>query len=133
MLKRKCTIIKSSEIYPRHICIDIESFNEISDVIFQNPKYQEKFDYITGRILEQQNMYYDDYVRIHNDSGIKVSEMRFFANGDNARVYCREITLNGNLFCIIMARAIPKKKSQKIDRKIEQIIDAIKKYEYEIE
>ena len=32
-----------------------------------------------------------------------------------------------------MARAIPKKKSQKIDRKIEQIIDAIKKYEYEIE
>ena len=133
MLKRKCTIIKSSDLYRRHICIDVDSYNEISNIIFQNEKYENKFDYISGRILEHAHMYYDDYVRLFNESGIKISEMRFFPNNDNCRIYCREITLNGNMFCIIMAKALAKKKSQKIDKKINQLIDVIKNYEYEIE
>lgn len=131
---RQCTIIKTSEIFAnRHICIDIQNADEISEVLFQNEKYAEKFEYITGRILEQANIYYDDYRRIENDSGIRVSEMRFFPNGDNCRVYCREITLQGNMFCIIMAKLLPKKKpSGKIDKAIKQIINSIKDYEYEI-
>jgi hypothetical protein len=37
------------------------------------------------------------------------------------------------MFCIIMVKILPKKKSNKIDKSIRQMIEAIKIYEYEFE
>lgn len=135
MYIKQCIIIRSSDRFPnRHICIDVDNAEEVTSVIFKDEKYKNKFEYICGRILENSNMYYDDYVRLENYSNIKITEMRFFPNGDNARVYCMEATLNGNQFCIIMAAALPKKKpSGKIDKAIKQFIDAIKNYKYELQ
>jgi hypothetical protein len=133
LTKRKFAILKSSKIYPRHICIDVGVADEILKLLLQNPKYKDKYEYITGRILEQPNIYFDLYERIENDKGVKVSEMRFFPNGDNCRVYCREITINENIFCVIMAKLLPKKKPQKINKAIKQFIDALKQYDYELE
>jgi hypothetical protein len=107
----------------------MESYEEIADIIFKNEKYEDRFNYIADRILDQPNMYYDDYCRL--DSNEKITEMRFFPNKDNARIYCKEVTIEGQVFCVVMAKGLAKKKSQKIDKSIQQLIDTLKQYEYE--
>ena len=62
-MKRKCIIYKSSERFNRHIAIDLEEAEEITDFL-ESAKYYKKFDYISDRILEQKFMYYDDYEQI---------------------------------------------------------------------
>lgn len=103
------------------------------DTLFSSKQYEDKFEYISGRILEQQNMYYENFQRIFNKDGVKISEMRFFPGGDNCRIYCKEQTIKGNQYCIIMAKLLPKKSSQKINKAIQQLIDSIKNYDYELE
>lgn len=127
-MKRNCIIYKSSEEYNRHIAIDYEEAVEIISFL-EIDKNNKKFEYISDRILEQKFMYYEDYEQIEDN----VTCMRFFPNGLNARIYCQEITLNGDVFCIIMSKYLPKKKGNKIDKSIQSLIDALKKYEYEIE
>lgn len=133
MSKRKCIIVRSSDVYNRHICIDLESFDEIEPVLFDGGKYEKKFKYIANRILNEANVYFDLYEKIDNEKGINISEMKFFPNNDNCRVYCQEISDGANTFYVVMAKILLKKKSQKIGKSITQMIDAIKKYEYEID
>lgn len=135
-MSRKFIILRTSESYPtRHIGIDLETAEEILDLLENNPKYRDKYDYISSRILENANMYYEDGYSVVDKSnpGIRITEMRFFPNGDNCRIYCREFSFAGNMFCIIMAKLLPKKKpSGKIDKAIKQIINSIKEYDYEL-
>lgn len=126
-MKRKCIIYKSSERYNRHIAIDYEEAKEIM-YFLEDVKHNKKFEYISDRILEQTSMYYDDYEQIEGN----VTCMRFFPNGINARIYCQEVTINGQIFCIIMSKYLLKK-SNSINRAIQSKIDALKNYEYEIE
>lgn len=127
-MKRDCIIYKSSERFNRHIAIDYEAALEIIDFISE-VKNKKKFDYISDRVLEQTNMYYDDYEQIEDN----ITCFRFFPNGLNARIYCQEVTLNGDIYCIIMSKYIPKKKGRSIDKSIQSLIDALKKYEFTIE
>jgi hypothetical protein len=119
-------------LFRRHICIDVEGADEILKIL-KIKKYKLKFDYIAGRILEQNFMYYDDYQQIDTTSDGKITEMRFFPNGDNCRIYCKEETIDGGTFCIIMAKVIEKKKSQKLNKKIRPLIDTLKTYKYDLE
>ena len=131
-MKRHFAIIEKSDTYRRFICIDEENADEIRKILFGDKKYRAKFKYITRRILEQPNIYFDDYKRIKNISGIRVSEMRFFPNGDNCRIYCRELNIEAAMFCIIMVKILPKKKTNRMGKSVKQMIEAIKNYEYEI-
>jgi hypothetical protein len=132
-MKRYCTIIEKSGAFKRSICIDNENAEEIKKILFKDEKYRTKFKYIVRRILETPNIYFNDYKRIENHSGIKLTEMRFFPNGDNCRIYCRELNIDEGMFCIIMVKVLPKKKSMKMNKSIKQMIEAIKNYEYEFE
>ena len=76
-------------------------------------------------------MYYDDYVRLTGYADL--SEMRFFPNGENARIYCKEVNTADGKYFVIAAKFLAKKKSQKIDKAIDQLIKPIEKYEYELE
>jgi hypothetical protein len=79
--------------------------------------------------LEQPFMYYDDYERIEEN----ITCIRIFPNGINARIYCQEVTILGELFCIIMSKVLFKKNNGKINKSFQSVVDALKKYEYEIE
>lgn len=92
-------------------------------------KIGKKFDYIVNRILNQRNMYYDDYVRLSGYENI--SEIRLFPNGINGRIYCKEMRLPNGNFYIIAVKLLPKKTSNKIDKAIIQFIKPIEQYEYE--
>ena len=126
-MKRECIIIRSSENYNRHLAVDFEEAKVIMDY-FNIPKNEKKFDYLATRILEQPNMYFDNYEQIEDN----ISCMRFFPNGENIRIYCQEVNINGEIFCIIMSKFL-KKKSNDINKSIQAQIDTLKTYEYEIQ
>ena len=126
-MKRECIIIRSSETYNRHIAIDFEEAKVIMDYLI-NPKNGKKFDYLATRILEQSNMYFDNYEQIEDG----ITCMRFFPNGENIRIYCKEVNIDGEIFCIIMSKLL-KKKSNNINKSIQAQIDTLKTYQYEIQ
>ena len=125
-MKRECIIIRSSENFNRHIAIDYQEAKVIMDY-FNIPKHEKKFDYLATRILEQPNMYFDNYEQIEGN----ITCMRFFPNNENIRIYCQEVKINGETFCIIMSKLL-KKKSEKIDKSIQSQIEQLKTFQYEI-
>lgn len=130
-MRRRFIILKKSTRYNRAIGVDSEVADEILEFLGKTERYKEKADYMFRRILETHNMYYENYKRIQVLQGMRVSEMRFFPNGDNCRIYCCEVSnLDGNLF-IIMAKLLPKKKDQKITKRIMQVLNTLKAYQYE--
>jgi len=131
-MKRKCIILERSLEYNRAIGVDLNAEEDIVKTLMENTKYRRKLDYVFRKILEQPNMYFDNYKRILSSHNEAITEIRLFPNGDNCRIYCKETTLNGTLHCIIMAVLVEKKKSQKINKAIQQVINRIKNYEYEL-
>ena len=131
-MKRQCTILERSKDYNRAIAVDLSLEEGIMRELMENTKYRKKLDYIFRKILEQPNMYFEDYKKIAFSKNETITEMRLFPNGDNCRIYCKETILEESVYCVIMAVYLEKKKSQKIDKRIQQIIDKIKTYKYEL-
>lgn len=131
-MKRKFEIFQKSTTYERVIGVDIEEREEIIKLLEGNSKYIKKFRYVVDKILEQPNMYFDDYKKIRLNNREAITEIRLFPNGDNCRIYCKEKVIEGTLHYVIMAVLLEKKKSQKINKAIQQIINRIKTYEYEL-
>ena len=59
--------------------------------------------------------------------------MKFFKGQENDRIYCKELTLNDKTFVIIAAELLEKKKTQKLNEKIKNLIYKVSSYEYELE
>ncbi len=129
-MKRKAVLYKSSTSYNRHICIDENIAETILDLIAVK-KIGKKFDYIVNRILEQNFIYYDDYVKLKAYKSL--SEMRLFPNGANARIYCKEVNTTQGKFYVVVAKFLEKKKSDPLNKKIDNLIKPIEDYEYEFE
>ena len=131
-MKRKYEILQRSTTYERVIGVDSEEREEIMKLLEGNSKYIKKFRYVVDKILEQPNMYFDDYKKIKKSHRETITEIRLFPNGDNCRIYCKEQLIEGTLHCVILDVLLEKKKSQKINKVIQQIINRIKNYEYEL-
>ncbi len=128
-MAKQCVLYDVSGIMPRRVYIDFDIAEELFDFI-SDAKIKKKFDYVVNQILNQPHMHYENYVQL---SGFKnITEIRLFPNGINARIYCKEININGIGICVIAAKLLPKKSKQKIDKSIIQIIKPIENYEYEI-
>ncbi len=123
-MKRVCFIYKSSNIYKRCIAIDVELNDSILKFL-ENRVNRKKFDQIVNHILEQRFYYYDNYVKLPNG----ISEMRIYIG--NVRIYCKEIHSTNGFFYVIAAK-LEMKKSQKINKSIQQAIKPIEDYEYDL-
>jgi len=106
--------------------MDISEEDELL-AFLSNEKHKKKFNYIVNRILEQSFMYYDDYEQIEGN----ITCMRFFPNGINVRIYCKEILINDELFCVVMSK-IAHKKTRAIGKIIQSKIDSLKTLTYDI-
>ena len=129
---RECLIIKRSSeyssIYNRAIGVDVETQEEIFAALCNKDK---KFRDIVRRILTQPNIYYDHYKKEKiNERSRNISAMRFL-DGDNTRIYCKEINDPTGTLIVICAVAL-NKKVQRNDKKINAIIEKIVSYEYKI-
>jgi hypothetical protein len=58
--------------------------------------------------------------------------MRIFPNGENIRIYCKEINSNDGILYVVAAKYLPKKKSNTIDKKLWDFIKPIEDYDYDI-
>ena len=119
---------QDSDCYPRHVFLDAEESEEIVSLL-ETRAIRKKFDYIVNRILNQQNLYYEAYQKI---PGYKdLSEMRLFPNGLNIRFYCKEFSCSNGQFYVVVAKLLMKKKSEKINKEIQDLLKPIEDYDYE--
>lgn len=130
-MKRNFTVIRKSTRFNRAICVDEEVAESILEFLNKHQENKEKFEYIIHRILELPNMYYGDYKKLWQFGKRRITEIRLFPNGKNARIYCSEISTQSGTLYIIMAVFLPKKKEMSISKKVKAIIEKIKNYEYE--
>lgn len=129
---KKAREIASSKDGKRILCIDIDNYTTIFEYINRDEKHQKKFRYIAGIILEGHKNT-DVYDKENIDNSCKdVTAMKFFKQGTNDRIYCKEITLEDKTFVIIASELFEKKKSQKNNKKNIPIIKKVGKTEYEI-
>lgn len=133
-MKRKCTILSSAcdfgSSYKRHICVDLDNANEIYECIESKRK---KWKLIVERTLTQPNLYWDSYAKEKINTQTKsVSAIKFF-DPENTRIYCKEVSTPEGDFLIVCTVLLLSKKVQQNDKRIDQIIEKVEGYEYEIE
>jgi predicted transcriptional regulator len=129
---RKAKIIRYSEDKTIAICVDLETWEIISEYVSRNAKHIKKFNYIVGIILKRlRNTDVYDKEEINKKSK-GVTAMKFFKGQSNDRIYCKEQTLKNKTFVVVTAELFENKKTQGINQKIKNIIEKVGSYEYEI-
>jgi hypothetical protein len=127
-MKRDCISYRHSQLYGRHVFVDAEIAEELYGLL-REQRFRAKFDYIVNRILYQNFIYYaDGYVRLKEYKDL--SEMRLFPNGQNSRIYCKEVAIsNGNLY-VVASKILCKKKSNSFEKKLDSFVKPLELYEY---
>lgn len=134
MTKRECIIIDSSQSHSRYLCVDLKIQKEFFDFINEDQNHRAKFKQIRDHILEERNIYFENYGKEGFNSQTRhVTAMKFFKGGKNVRVYCVEVKTSKGAFYVVAAHFLGKKKVQQNDNQIREIVKRISKYEYEIE
>jgi hypothetical protein len=127
---RNCEQIKVSADRTRAIFIDVENKKEILEYLRRSEKHRKKFEYIIGLVLENiRNTEVYDKEDI-NDKCKNVTAMKFFKNGSNDRIYCKEVRSDLGCYVVIMGILHEKKKTQKNSAREIARINAIGSYEY---
>lgn len=132
-MKRIAIKIAESKDKNRAIYIDKQNAEEIFTYINQDERHIKKFRFITSIILAglRNTELYDKESFDSKSKG--VTAMKFFKGQENDRIYCKELTLNDKTFVIIAAELLEKKKTQKLNQKIKNLIYKVSSYEYELE
>jgi len=129
-LERNAIIIKKSSDGKRCIAVDEENAAELLRFFRQDKRYQKKFNHICELILGNHinRELYDKEEPDDKSKGVRA--MKFFKGQDNARVYCKEVTLKGKTFVVIAVEVLEKKKQKKLTHKELNIIHRVAGYEY---
>lgn len=129
-MKRNAIIIKESGDGNRCIAVDEENASELLEFFRQDKRYQKKFNHICDLILGN-HINRELYDKVEPDGKSKgVRAMKFFKGQDNARVYCREVSLKDKTFVVIAVEFLIKKKQNKLTQKELNIIHRVAGYEY---
>lgn len=132
-MKRKATIIKTSDDGKRCIAVDCDNADEIIAYLNQDRRHFNKFVDICNIIfsgLRNPSLY--DKEDIDKESK-GVMAMKFFKGQENDRIYCKEITQNDKTFVVIASELHPRKTVTKPSYKEINIIHKVASYDYEIE
>lgn len=129
-MKRNAIIIKQSTDGTRFIAVDEEKAEELLKFFRQDKRYQKKFNHICELILGKHinRELYDKEEPDDKSKGVRA--MKFFKGQENARVYCKEITLNNKKFIVIAAELLSRKKQSKLTFKELNIKHRVASYEY---
>lgn len=131
-MKRKAIILRYNEEKTIAICVDEFAEESILDYIKRDAKHKQKFLQIVELILRRipnRDLYGKEDV---NEKCKNMTAMKFFKGRTNDRIYCKQFTTEDKLFVVIMAVLFEKKKVQKNNNKINNLLHKISSYEYEI-
>lgn len=130
-MKRKAIIVRTSEDLKRCIAIDFDNYNDILAFLQADARHKSKFNDITNLLLAglRNTQLYDKEEPDVKSKGVRA--MKFFKGQENARIYCREVTMEDRTFIIIASELLTRKKTQKINNKILNIIHKVASYDYQ--
>ena len=116
------------------LCVDKTNSEEIYSFLFKNDRHNKKFKFFCEVVVVNNNRQLKDiYKHEQIDELTKdVWAIRFFVGQENARIYCKEYKRNGIIY-IVMTELVLRKKTNKIDKKLEKLIRKVGEYEHEIE
>lgn len=128
-MARKALILEVSSDLRHAIFID-EGNKEDIERFLKRPKNLKKFKYIKNLIfedVENTNVYSREIVNdIRN-----VWAMKAFKGGNNPRIYCQQIMLDGTICCVICCEYLPKKKTEGVTGKTLRVVERVSKFEYD--
>jgi len=127
---RECKQVIIAGDNKRAIFIDSENEAEILQYLKQTDKHLKKWRYISDIILRGlrvPDVYDKEDI---NDKCKDVTAIKFFKNGSNDRIYCKEIRSESGVYVVIMAVLLHKKKTQKNTSKQIAIIENVASYDY---
>ncbi len=127
-MKKNFVLYQESRRFKRKVCLDEDSADTILDFL-EKKGNKKKFDYIVGRVLEQDCRFYEDYIQIKNYENL--TEFRLFPQGANSRIYCKEVVTEKGELYIIAIEPLPKKRDA--DKALKSRWDAISKHEYDVD
>jgi ABC-type cobalamin/Fe3+-siderophores transport system ATPase subunit len=132
-VQRKAYKISESDDGKKTIYVDAINAETILNFINQDERHKKKFKFIEKVILGSLRMtgVYDKEEINNRCKGI--TAMKFFKGQENARIYCKELSTGDQLFVVIAAELLERKKSQKLTKKEIQIIEKVASYEYILE
>lgn len=129
---RDAYILKSSDDYRRHVCIDALNEDMILSFIEEDITRVRKLKQIIEMLLSNQvNHQLYSSEKIDKDSK-DVTAIKLFKGGQNIRIYCKEKSGINGIYYIIIAELLPKKKTQKVAGESKRLIKKVSSYEYEI-
>ncbi len=117
----------------RAICLDVENADILLEYIDRDARHKKKFRYITELLvggMRNNELYSKEDI---SNRSKHVTAMKFFKGQENDRIYCQEKRVKGKTYYIICSELLERKKSQKVDKKIQSLINKVANYEYEIE
>lgn len=129
-MSRKAIIIQQSKDGKRCIAVDQEHAEELLEFFNQDERYKKKFLHICALLLGNHlnRELYDKEEPDNESKGVRA--MKFFKGQENARVYCKEVTLNDKTFVVVAAEVLERKKQTKLTHKELSIIHRVADYEY---
>ncbi len=128
---KKAIIIRTSSDLKRCIAIDSDNYDEILAFLNTDSRHRNKFADIVNVLLagHRNTQLYDKEEPDARSKGVRA--MKFFKGQENARIYCREVTMEDKTFVIIASELLTRKKTQKISNKILTIIHKVASYDYQ--
>jgi hypothetical protein len=130
-MRRKAIIIRTSEDGKRCIAIDSDNYDVILSFLSTDARHKNKFADIVNVLLAglRNTHLYDKEEPDARSKGVRA--MKFFKGQENARIYCKELIKEDKTFVIIASELLTRKKTQKIDKKILNIIHKVASYDYQ--
>ncbi|GAB4324245.1 MAG: hypothetical protein Kow00127_16950 [Bacteroidales bacterium] len=114
------------------IYVDESSIDEISDFLESKKIRREKFRYVIALILIGKSNKQQYGPEGFNDDTKYVTAIKCLQGSQNFRIYCQELIDEENRKHIILVELLEKKKVQKQDKRIRQIIKRVAGYNYDI-
>lgn len=130
-MRKKAIIIRKSEDGKRCIAVDSDNYDDILAFLKSDARHKSKFADIVNVLLagHRNTQLYDKEEPDARSKGVRA--MKFFKGQENARIYCKEVTMEDKTFIIIASELLTRKKTQKIDKKILNIIHKVASYDYQ--
>lgn len=130
---RNAIVVKRSRDGKRLLCLDAENADEILNFTERDARHIKKFEFISQIILEGLRVP-DVYDKEEINQKCKgITAMKFFKGQENARLYCKEITLKDKTFVVVAVQLLERKKNQKLSHREISIIERIAEYDYQID
>lgn len=127
MPQREAKIIKSNSTTKKYVCVDSTNERDIYAFLAKDATRLKKFNKIIALIAEGIK---NSELYKHERDGVYA--IRMFPQGQNIRIYCKEMSGKNGTYYVIVSELLEKKKTQRNGHVENSLIDKVVSYEFKI-